>query len=246
MDFVTAILFFLIALVYSSAGFGGGSLYLAVLGQSGTPVSITRSFALLCNAMVTGVSIWRFEKKKLLPFRRAALLLAFSTPCVIVASSQKISTHSFYLLLAGALMLAGLGILLQRFHKKTYHVAPAQSPRWIYPASAAIGVISGLTGIGGGVYLSPLLYFTRWGNEKEIASTCSLFIAVNSLSGLIGLIWSDQFEINHSLLLLLGAVLLGGLTGSYLATGIFNHSSIRWITAGLLIFAAIRILFQHL
>lgn len=243
MDSTTALLFFLIALVYSSAGFGGGSLYLAVLGQSALPVSLTRTFALACNALVTGGSLVRYIRRSILPLKRATLLVACSSPCVLLAAQVRVTADVFFLLLAGALLLAGVAIAVQPRMQGRMKNVPGF---WIYPAASAIGILSGLTGIGGGVYLSPLLYLTRWGNEREIASACSLFIAVNSLAGLSGLALSGQLALDPQLFLLLGAVLAGGLLGSWLSTDILHHRLLRWITASLLIFAAVRILIIRL
>ncbi len=246
MDIWTLLFFFLIALVYSSAGFGGGSLYLAVLGQQSLPVSITRTFALVCNALVTSVSIIRFSTTRVLPFRRALRLIACSSPFVVIAASQKVSVTTFYVILGAALLIAALAILAQHKFTARNEDSGIKTPWLVYPLASIIGVISGLTGIGGGVYLSPLLYLTRWGTEKEIASTCSLFIAVNSLAGLTGLLLSGQFNLTFSVLYLLAAVLLGGLTGSYLAADLFHQKWLRYITVSLLIFAGSRILYQHL
>jgi len=243
MDWVLIVLFFLIAFLYSSAGFGGGSLYLAVLGQQSIPVATMRSLALLCNMTVTGVSLPRYFGKRLLPLRRNLMLVLCSIPFVFVGATARISASTFYLLLAIALLLAGIAISVQR--KKS--VKRSTLPQWIiFPLASAAGLLAGLTGIGGGVYLSPVMYFLRWGNEREIAASSSFFIAINSLVGIAGLVWSGQLTFVWESLFLIAAVLLGGWIGSHLASKTLNVSALRYLTSGILIFAALRIIYLHL
>jgi uncharacterized membrane protein YfcA len=117
----------------------------------------------------------------------------------------------------------------------------------LWPFSAVIGFISGLTGIGGGVYLSPFLYFSKWGEEKKIAATTSLFIAVNSWVALIPMLGQSQnllFE--NSTYYLILAVVSGAVIGNFTALKFLPKNGIRSITVAILIYAGIRLLIRSL
>ena len=116
----------------------------------------------------------------------------------------------------------------------------------MYPLSAGIGFISGLTGIGGGVYLSPVLHLTGWGSAKHIAATSSVFILVNSAGSLIIQFFAQDIQIDNRILIFLGAVLAGGLIGSNLSSNVLRQVHVRYITTALVLFASVRVLLKNL
>jgi uncharacterized membrane protein YfcA len=246
MDYMLFILFFLVALIYSSAGFGGGSLYLAILSHSALPVQAVRSLALLCNGQVTLLSVKRFAWQGYYRNSRMWILLACSIPCVFIGAAAKLENRTFYLLLAACLIAAGALIQLQTQWSKR-SVSETQWPVWtVYLAGAGCGLLAGMTGIGGGIYLAPVLYFAAWGDERRIAATTSLFIAVNSLAGIAGIALNGQPILEPAMWPVIIAVFLGGLIGSWLSVKVLPLHLLRMITSAILIFVGVKLLFDHL
>lgn len=243
------LLFFFISLIYSSAGFGGGSMYLAILSGAvftlALPQGEIKTLALLCNAAVATYSSVQFIKNKFIDWKPNLLLLAFSTPFVLWAAQIKLDEKVFLLFLSIGLLLSALFMLLPLIVK--FNQPLSFNKKLLWPFSAVIGFISGLTGIGGGVYLSPFLYFSKWGEEKKIAATTSLFIAVNSWVALIPMIYqSKKLLIENSTYYLIGAVLTGAIIGNLSALKFLPKNGIRLITIGILLYAGFRLLLRSL
>jgi len=237
------LLFFLIAFIYSSVGFGGGSLYTAVLSQSIQNVPQLRIRSLTCNTAVTSNNLIQFQKSKLIDWKNSGLILAFSVPFCIWSSSFKMDSATLKVLLAVFLTLSAIAIIIQSQLKKPED--NAQNDHWvIYPLSSIIGFISGLTGIGGGIYFTPLLYLLRWRNEKKIAAFASAFIAVNSIFGILSQWYFHQLSPDTSWILLPCVALLGGFLGVKTGIKIFNFTAVRWVTIALLLVAAARLLWK--
>ena len=117
---------------------------------------------------------------------------------------------------------------------------------WMYPLAFVIGGVSGLTGIGGGIYLAPFLYLTKWGSPKQIAGASSVFILINSLAGLSAQVAVNGWQPEAKGWPLMVAVLIGGLLGSQWSSARFSHRIVRYITIVIIIVAAIRILLKYL
>lgn len=244
MIYINVFLFFLVALVYSSAGFGGGSLYLAILSGSELDQNKVAIIGLFCNLVVTVVSSAQFIAKGLVDWKKMFLLLGLSLPFSFFAGGLKVSAELFYLSLAAGLFLAALAMLIQL--PKNHNDSRYQ--KWVYFTVPFIGLLSGLTGIGGGIYLAPLLHLTYWTDARRIAAITSIFIAVNSISGLVarsGFI-VETLAMETSWMLLPAAVLVGGIIGSRLSTSLLHPKWIKSITAGILIFASVRLFIKWL
>jgi hypothetical protein len=243
------LLFFLVSLIYSSAGFGGGSMYLAILSGAiftiVLPQGEIKTLALLCNAAVATYSSIQFIRNKFIDWKPNILLLAFSIPFVLWATQIKLEENVFLLFLSIGLLLSALFMLLPLIVKINEPISFNKKLLW--PFSAAIGFISGLTGIGGGVYLSPFLYFSKWGEEKKIAATTSLFIAINSWVALIPMLGqSHNLLLDHSTYYLIIAVVSGAILGNFTALKFLPKNGIRLITVVILIYAGIRLLIRSL
>jgi uncharacterized membrane protein YfcA len=243
------LLFFFVSLIYSSAGFGGGSMYLALLsGALFTlllPQGEMKTLALLCNASVTTYSCFQFARYKFIDWKENIILLLFSIPFVLFATQIKLEEKVFLLFLSFGLLLSALIMLIPMFFKMKE--AFYFNKKLLRPFSAVIGFISGLTGIGGGVYLSPFLYFSKWGEEKKIAATTSLFIAVNSWVALIPmLLQSQKLLIEDSTYYLIFAVVSGAVIGNFTALKFLPKNGIRLITVAILIYAGIRLLIRSI
>lgn len=246
MTSVNAILFFFVALVYSSAGFGGGSMYLAILAQSSLGETIVRLTGLTCNAAVTLVGSANFIRHGWVIWKPVLQLLACSVPAAVFASTIELSGSTYFVTLGICLLVAAVAMIVTN---GKLHASESKTPvnRWyMFPASALIGFVSGMTGIGGGVYLSPVLYLTSWGSPKHIAATSSLFILINSLASLIVPLTKNIGELNSDILYYLIAVVAGGLIGSNLSSSIFRQTHVRLVTVAIIMFASIRILYKHL
>ncbi len=237
--------FFLIALIYSSVGFGGGSSYLAIMAQPffGLVPETIRPVALLCNlVVVTGGTIIFYRQgqlkgKEIWPF------LILSVPLAMVGGWWKLTADTFFILLGITLFIAAffLWIKPKATVKKEFSIA-AQCA-----LGGGIGLLSGLVSIGGGIFLSPILHLLNWGDAKRISALASVFILVNSIGGLVGQAASGATLIDWRLVApLLIAVLLGGQIGSRLGAQTFNALYIRRITAVLILFASLNILKDHL
>jgi uncharacterized membrane protein YfcA len=243
------LLFFMVSLIYSSAGFGGGSMYLAILSGAvfnlALPQGEIKTLALLCNAAVATYSSFQFFRNKFFDLKQNLLLLVFSIPFVLLATQIKLEEKVFLLFLSIGLLLSALFMLLPLVVKMNRPISFNKKLLW--PFSAVIGFISGLTGIGGGVYLSPFLYFSKWGEERKIAATTSLFIAVNSWVALVPMLFqSKNLLLENSTYYMIGAVLTGAFLGNLSALKFLPKNGIRLITIGILLYAGIRLLLRSL
>ena len=236
--------FFLIALFYSSVGFGGGSSYLAILSLVLTDFYEIRSTALVLNICVVTIGTLIFLKNEILKPRLIWPFFVFSIPMAYLGAMVKLSQTLFFLILGGALILAGLFMVLKFVNRKLESQEFSKSKKFILGGS--IGLLSGISGIGGGIFLSPILNLLKWKDPRTIASLASVFILVNSVAGLIGLHFAGTFQLNHSLVLkLMIAVVLGGSIGSYLSNKKFNLKFLGLLTALLVFYVGLRLILQY-
>lgn len=239
-----AALFFLTALLYGAAGFGGGSTYNALLVLAGTDYRAVPVIALACNILVVSVGSWRFARSGHVDWRRIWPLFVLSIPFAWIGGRLVVAELVFVGLLAASLFVAGLLMLWQPLWEKE---APAATrSRWLEPlAGGALGFLAGVVGIGGGIFLAPLLYMLRWGPPKAIAGTSAAFILANSLSGLAGQLAKGSGGAGAQALAtywpLFPAVLVGGLIGSTLGSGRLDPKYLRILTAFLILYVAIRL-----
>ena len=244
-------LFFLIALLYSSAGFGGGSSYLAVLALAGLPQGVIRPIALLCNLVVTGGGTVAYARAGVTSWRRALPLVAASTPAAFFGGRVQLAREEYLLLLGGLLLLAGVLMIFQPAAGQRADDVHGRRPDSDWGGVIAIligglvGFVSGVVGIGGGIFLSPILFLTRWDHPRAIAATTSLFIVVNSLAGLAGQ-FSVGIVLDFRLFALLAvAVLVGGYLGTRLTLRRFPPSVIQKVAAALILLVGIRLVWTN-
>ncbi len=241
-------LFFVTAVVYASVGFGGGSTYLALLVLSGIPYGAIPKLALICNLIVVTGGLYHYLRQSLLPYRRVLPFILTSVPLAYLGGSIPLDKRLFLTLLAISLAIAGLRLLLTGYSVQSRN---PRSDRTIWglglSVGALLGFVSGLVGIGGGIFLSPLLYFLRWGSAREIAAMSSMFIFVNSLSGLVGQFSKSGLPLDLSWILpLVLAVFVGGQIGSRLSAGHLRAMQLQRITAVLILFVSARIFWTFL
>jgi uncharacterized protein len=239
--------FFLIALVYSSVGFGGGSSYLAILALFDVNYLLTRSTALLCNIAVVSGSVYIFHKKGHLDLKKALPLVAASVPLAFVGGYLPLRENAFFVLLGLTLLIAGILTWLRPQIEKRAQNAESRKSGIRNPAiGGGIGLLSGMVGIGGGIFLAPVLYLTRWAKPKTIAATSSLFILVNSIAGLGGQLAKPAFEMDLKFVLpLLVCVILGGQIGVRIAANRLPALWVRRATALLILYVGMRVLLKY-
>ena len=239
---ILSILFFITSILYSSVGFGGGSTYLVLLLIWDVPYYIFPVIALFCNIIVvTGNSInyvrtGNHNLKSLIPF------IIGSIPSAFVGGTLIIEKEIFEILLFLVLSVAGILLLI---NIKAYEDKKIIIKKLNYFISILIGsflgLISGLIGIGGGIFLSPILFLLKADKPKNIITTASLFILLNSIFGIFGQLTKDNIinELSSYLPLFL-VVLIGGLIGNYLNIKIFSNRTLTLITSLLVILVAFR------
>jgi hypothetical protein len=240
-------LFFIVAILYSSVGFGGGSSYLAVLALTGIAYTQIRSTALLCNIIVVSGNVFLFYQQKAFNWKKVIPLVLFSIPLAYLGGYIKISQTFFFILLGFTLFFAAITMWLS----KKITVADDDNSNGSITKNATyggiIGFISGMVGIGGGIFLAPLLHLTNWDTSKKIAATASFFILVNSIAGLAGQYSNPNFVIDWKLTsILLIIVFIGGQIGSRLSNKLLSAIQLKKATAILIAFVSIRILWKYL
>ncbi|MDB4193179.1 sulfite exporter TauE/SafE family protein [Candidatus Pelagibacter sp.] len=239
---ILSFLFLLTATLYSSVGFGGGSTYLALLLIWDVPYLIFPVIALFCNIIVVSGNCINYIKAGNINLKILTPYLISSVPLAFIGGSISIDKNFFEILLFIILALAGIMLLFKfkSFDKKieAYNKIPKIVAILI---GGTIGFISGVVGIGGGIFLSPILLLVRVDSAKNIATAASLFILINSISGLTGQ-FTKTSVINevYSYWPLFLFVLLGGLLGNYLNLKIFPTRILALVTSALVIFVAIR------
>ena len=240
------ILFFVTSAIYSSVGFGGGSTYLALLLLWGIPYTIFPVIALSCNIIVVTGNCINYSRAGNLDLKFLAPYLVGSIPMAFIGGALSIEKELFEILLFVILLLAGLFLLI---NFKTYNDNEESLRKIPLPLSILIGgvlgFVSGVVGIGGGIFLSPILFLLRAAKTKVIITGASVFILINSLSGIVGQLTKNQVIeeiINYWPLLI--AVLIGGQIGNFLNIKILPTKILALTTSALVLFVAIRMFFK--
>ncbi|MGV8947277.1 MAG: sulfite exporter TauE/SafE family protein [Lutibacter sp.] len=241
-------LFFSIAILYSTVGFGGGSSYLAVLTFTSLEFTQIRAIALLCNIVVVSGGTFIYIKNNLFNWRKIIPLVLMSVPMAFIGGYLKISQTFFFIILGISLLTAALLMWsAKNISEKPKNKSLKKSVMKDFSYGGGIGFISGMVGIGGGIFLAPLLHLTKWDTPKRIAATSSFFILVNSIAGLGGQYLNPNFSIEPTItLIFMFTVLIGGQIGSRLSTKVISPKKLKKGTALLIAFVAIRLLIKHL
>jgi len=238
-----AILFLVAAVVYSSVGFGGGSTYLALLLIWEVPYFVFPVIALSCNIIVVSGNCFNYIRAGNLNLRLLYPYLISSIPLAYVGGSLSIEKQLFEILLFLVLLVAGILLL---FNFKSYDDKDEiykKIPIFIsILVGGFLGFISGIVGIGGGIFLSPILFLIGAGRPKHIVTTASLFILINSISGLIGQLTKNAVLMEiQNYWYLLAVVFIGGQIGNFLNLKIFKARILVLVTASLVLFVALRL-----
>ena len=243
---ILSVLFFITAILYSSVGFGGGSTYLALMLIWDIPYYILPVVALFCNIIVVSGNSINYVRsgnhnvKLLLPY------LIGSIPFAFFGASLQISKNVFEIILFLILTVAGTLLFIESRSLINKEFKINKIPKiFSILIGSVIGFFSGLVGIGGGIFLSPILFLLKADKPKNIVTTASLFILINSIFGILGQLTKENILNEISLYWpLFISVLIGGLFGNYLNLTIFSNRVLAIITSTLVIFVAIRMGFR--
>ena len=239
-----AALFLLVATLYSSVGHAGASGYLAAMALVGLAPEQMRPTALMLNLLVGGIGLFRFWRGGFVRWRNILPFVLASAPAAYFAAQIKLPKESYSMLLAGVLLVAAFGVLRSVARAETDDLqASGRQVPWApgLIAGTVIGTLSGLTGTGGAIFLTPLLLFARWMPTREASGTSVAFVWINSLTALAGLLQSEQ-TLPAMLPLWLGAVAVGALIGTQLGLKWLPVRGLRIALGVVLLIAAAKLL----
>ena len=239
---ILSVLFFITAILYSSVGFGGGSTYLALMLIWDIPYYIFPTIALFCNIIVVSGNSINYIKSGNLNFKLLIPYLIGSIPFAFYGASLQISKNVFEIILFFILTIAGAMLLVKSrsLNNKKFKINKI-SKIFSVLIGSVIGFFSGLVGIGGGIFLSPILFLIKAGYPKQIATSASLFILINSIFGVAGQFTKDiVFDKFFDFWPLFLAVLIGGQIGNFLNIKFLSNKILALITSLLVLFVATR------
>jgi uncharacterized membrane protein YfcA len=228
-----------VAILYSSVGHGGASGYLAVMAFLAVTPGITRPTALSLNLFVASIASYRFYREGYFSWKIFLPFAITSIPFAFLGGMAQLPLPVYKIVLGVVLMFAALR-LAWKLTAENEIIAP---PVWMaLIIGAFIGLLSGLVGVGGGIFLTPMLLLMNWSETKTAAGISAMFILVNSISGLAGN-YAQVIELPQRIWLWIGAATIGGLIGSTLGSKKFNSLVLRRVLAVVLLFAGIKLIF---
>jgi len=238
---VLTVLFFIMAVLYASVGQGGGSGYLAAMALTGMAPENIRQTALTLNVVVAGIGLFKFYRAGFFQGRLFLPFVLASVPMALLGGALSLPGDIFKPIVGVILLWAAL-LLLWRPASAQEEI-PRGGPSWVaaLAAGGGIGLLSGLIGIGGGIFLAPLLILRRWANPKSTAALSSAFILVNSLAALIGVLSHDR-SFPSLLPLWLLVVAVGGWMGAEYGARKLSPRALQELLAGVLILAGLKVL----
>lgn len=237
-----SVMIFLAAILYSSVGHAGASGYLAAMALFGVAPVIMKPSALTLNILVASIATFRFYRAGSFSWKIFWPFAAASIPLAFVGGSLAIPDPLYKKILGGVLWVAVWRLLLRDRAFTQEDVKPLPSVPAI-GIGAGVGFFSGLTGVGGGIFLSPLLWFTRWAEPRTIAGVSAAFILVNSVSGILGLLFKPVAW-PSALPIWAAAAVSGGLIGSRLGSRRLGTDALRYLLAGVLLIAGAKLIFS--
>ena len=224
MTILLSLIVTVVAFFYSSVGFGGATGYLAAMSLFGVPPQVMTSTALVLNIMTASISF--FFRARQLRFRLLWPFLVTSIPAVFFGGTLKLTDQVYFVLLYS--ILAFVAIQLMFFSKNLDAQITQVPPIWIaLLVGLGIGLLSGMVGIGGGIFLSPIIILAGWGTSKETSAVTAAFIVLNSISGLVGRVTAGNFAFGEFSLVLIPFGLIGALAGSYLGSRKLSGITLR-------------------
>jgi uncharacterized membrane protein YfcA len=237
------LLIFIAAVLYSSVGHGGASGYLAAMALCNVAPEVMKPSALVLNLFVAGLGLLRYGSAGFFAWNVFWPFAVLSIPFAFLGGTMKLPTHVYKIILGLVLLFAAWRLAI----KQSKH-APAETKPVVLPAAvlmgAAIGFLSGLTGVGGGIFLSPLLLLLGWADVRKTAGVSAAFIFVNSASGLLGHLKNIQ-SVPVDILWWVPAALIGGIVGTELGTQRLTPLTMRRLLAAVLVVAGLKMLLTN-
>jgi uncharacterized membrane protein YfcA len=234
--FILAGLFFIVAFAYSSVGLGGGSSYTALMAIFGVGFLAIPTISLTLNIFVTSIGSYNFIRKK---HARLRLILPFfisSIPMSYIGGSLKLPKDIFYWFLLITLIIVAFRIYAWEIPSLKFNIGHIEQIILSLITGAVLGLIAGIVGIGGGIYLVPLIIILGLGTEKEAAACGAIFIWLNSMSGLIARLQYNPINITEFIPLII-SVVLGGTLGSHMGSSKFAPKTMQKLLGGIIIVA---------
>jgi uncharacterized membrane protein YfcA len=228
---------FVIALLYSSVGHAGASGYLAVMSLLNLAPTEIKPIALALNILVASIATWQFRRAGHFSWSLFWPFALLSVPCAFLGGYLNLPTRVFKVIVGIVLLVSAVQFLVRPPAEGESH-PPARAVASV--VGAALGLLSGLTGTGGGIFLTPLLIFLRWARTKTAAATSALFILLNSIAGLLGNLSATQEFPRFGASLLIAAG-VGGAIGSYFGSRRFDPQLIKRLLAVVLVIAGLKL-----
>lgn len=242
---ILSFLIFMVAILYSSVGHGGASGYLAVLSFFAIAPNEMSSTALLLNVLVASVGTVAFMRAGHFKLGIAWPFIVTSVPAAFFGGLLPVVDKIYFLLLAAVLLIAAIRMVFVNAAKLNEENIRKLSHSLALPAGGGIGLLSGIVGVGGGIFLSPIMIFMKWATAKQTAAVSALFIVVNSLAGLGGRLARGGLEFGY-IWILVAAAFAGGLIGSHLGANRYSSVTLRRLLGVVLVIASIKLLIKIL
>jgi uncharacterized membrane protein YfcA len=237
MDYLFLLALLVVAFLYSSVGHGGASGYLAIMALFGTQPELMKSSALILNLFVAGLAFISYYNAGFFRYRLLLPFIIGSIPMSFLGARLNIDPHIYKVLLGICLSIAVFRLFMKKSGEKETRNLPVI---WGILIGAFIGLFSGMIGIGGGIILSPLLIIFGWATIKETAAASAMFILVNSISGLAGLL-TTGIQLNPEILSWILAGIVGATAGSYIGSFRLGFQKLQYILASVLLFAILKL-----
>lgn len=230
---------FIVAVMYSSVGHGGASGYLAVMAFFAVAPEVTRPTALVLNLFVASIGTVQFYRAGYFSWRIFLPFAAASIPFAFFGGMIHLPTHIYKVVLGAVLMLAAIRLAVRLRNDDEVKDPPILGCLAI---GAVIGLLSGMVGVGGGIFLTPILLLMHWAETRVAAGVSVLFILVNSIAGLAGN-YKQVSVLPPDVLIWIAAAIIGGIVGSTLGSKRFDSLTLRRVLAAVLLFAGVKLIF---
>jgi len=231
------------AIVYSSGGHAGATAYLAAMALFSVAPETMKPTALVLNILVASIGVYRFRKADSIPWKTLMWLLIGSTPMAFLGGMIHLTSHIYLPLLGILLLMASVRLWIPDHVHEGRGDLKTPKPPWLVLTGMILGFLAGLTGIGGGIFLTPVLLLLVWETPRKTAGAAVTFILINSISGLLGHLSSlHHIPMEAGYLALMA--LIGGLVGTHLGAFRFNGKTIKRVNAVVLAFSGIKLLME--
>ena len=237
---VLAVLMFMAALLYSSVGHAGASGYLAAMALLGVSPAVMKPTALALNILVAVIATFKFYRAGAFSWRLFLPLAAMSVPCAYLGGLLALPSNIYKAVIGAILLYAAWYSFRSASKTSQYIIQPVSAPPLLC-FGAALGFLSGLTGVGGGIFLSPLMLLFRWAEIKTISGVAAAFILVNSIAGLVGVL-SKSPALPSSLPLWALVVVIGGYNGAEYGSKRLRNPTLQKLLALVLLIAGIKMI----